>query len=343
MVTYSRPLNSNDIAHRAGVSQTTVSRVLSGSKLVKPATRDRVLRVIKESNYQPNAIARAMKTKLNFTVGAVVSRITNPVVPEILMRLANKLAANNRRMIVWNTDTEGEEGVISAIRQNVVDGLIFTAAGHQSVAMEEALNVGMPIASINRHVEGAHCDQIVGANEEGARLLTQYLIDAGKTRIAVINGPLDRSTLADRESGMRGALKDNGLDLPPSFYSSAQFEHEAFRARAIDMMALSEPPEVILCGNDVIAFAVLCGLKAAGCSVPDDVWVAGFDGIEMAGWDVYDLTTMKLPLDEMTSVAVETLIDRIEGRGTNPRMIRFDTHLTVRGSTANTPFKPKTN
>lgn len=337
MDTYSHPLNSRDIARRAGVSQATVSRVLSGNTKVRAETREKVLQVVKDLGYQPNVFAQAMKTRLSGTIGVVVSRMTNPIVPEILLRLANRLTSHGRRMIVWNTDTEGDEGVVNAIRQNVIDGLIFTAAGHQPGAMAIALDAGMPIACINRHVEGAACDQIVGANFEGGKMIGDYLLASGRKRIAMINGPLDRSTLADREKGLRHSLDAAGSSLQDTTYASANFEHDAFRELAIRMMDQPDPPDAIACGNDVIAFAVLCGLRAVGCAVPDDVWVTGYDGIEMTGWDVFDLTTICQPLDEMTNAAIDCLLNRIGRNKSDPQMLRFDSELIVRGTTANTP------
>lgn len=338
MDTYTQPLNSRDIARCAGVSQATVSRVLSGSPKVKAETRDKVLQVMKDLGYQPNVFAQAMKTRHSGTIGVVVSRMTNPIVPEILLRLANLLTAHGRRMIVWNTDTEGDEGVVNAIRQKFVDGLIFTAAGQQPSAMAIALEAGMPIACINRHLDGAACDQIVGTNFEGGRMLADYLVGAGRRHVAMINGPHDRSTLAEREAGLRQGLKEAGRDLPDTHYGQADFDHEAFRSLALEMMDRRDPPDAIVCGNDVIAFAVLCGLRAAGCSVPRDVWVTGFDGIEMTGWDVFDLTTIRQPLDEMTKATVETLLKRIDKTAEAPRTIRFETDLIIRGTTDNSPY-----
>lgn len=341
MHTYSQKLNSNDIARHAGVSQATVSRVLSGNSNVREETRQRVLAVIEELNYQPNAFAQAMKTRLSGTVGVVVSRITNPIVPEILLHLGDELTTRGKRMVVWNTDIEGEDGVVNAIRQRVIDGLIFTAAGHQSAAMAAAQHSSVPIACINRHIEGANFNQFACSNLEGARTMADYLVAAGRKRIAIINGPLDRSTLADREAGLRQGLDNAGITVPDHYYATSDFAHDKFRELAIAMIAQPSPPDAIACGNDVIAFAVLCGLRAAGVSVPDEVWVTGFDGIEMSGWDVFDLTTMKQPLDAMASATVEALIGNIENSEAELRMVRFGTELIIRGTTASTPFLQK--
>ncbi|MEM9629298.1 MAG: LacI family DNA-binding transcriptional regulator [Pseudomonadota bacterium] len=332
-------MSSLDIARLAGVSQATVSRVLSGKGYVAEKTRSKVLKVVKDCGYRPNPFAQAMRTKQSSSVGVAVSRITNPIVPEILEALSNRLAEFGRRVVVWNTDAEGEEGVIGAIQQRSVDGVIFTAASQQGAAMRAALGGDLPVVSINRYLEDADCDQIVSTNFEGARALAKYLVASGRQRIAFINGPRNRTTLADREHGFRKGLSDAGLELTAPLYGQTTFSHDHFRRVAIEMMDQKAPPDAIACGNDLIAFAVLSGLKASGVSVPSDVWVTGFDGIEMSGWDVFDLTTMQQPLNLMASEAVEALINRIEDKKTKPRLIQFRTEFIPRGSTAHTPLR----
>lgn len=321
------------------MSQATVSRVLSGKGYVSEKTRLKVLKVVKDAGYRPNPFAQAMRTRQSGTVGVAVSRITNPVIPEILEALARTLTELGRRMVVWNTETEGQEGVIAAVRQGTVDGVIFTAASHQVKAMQAALDRDAPVVSINRYVEDVDCDQIVSTNFEGARRIARYLVQSGRRRIAFVNGPSDRPTLADREAGMRQGLAEEGMDLPDVLYGQTGFSHDHFRQVALDMMARPDPPDAIACGNDLIAFAVLSGLKAADAAVPDDVWVTGFDGVAMTGWDVFDLSTMRQPLEQMAADAVEALVDRIEGKKTRPRLIQYRTEFIARGSTAHTPLR----
>lgn len=341
MKSYTSTPNSNDIARLAGVSQATVSRVLSGSTKVTEKTRIQVMKVVEKLNYRPNPFAQAMRTGQSGTVGVAVSRITNPIVPEILSVLAHKFAEKGRRMVVWNTDIEGEAGVVAAVQQGTVDGVVFTAASHQVEAMRSVLDRNFPVVSFNRYLEDADCDQIVSTNFEGARTIAQYLIESGRKRIAFINGPQDRTTLADRELGFRQGLHDKGVDLPAALYAHATFTHDQFRTIAMDMMQGPNPPDAIACGNDVIALAVLNALKALDISVPCDIWVTGFDGIEMTGWDVFDLTTMRQPLELMATDAAETLIQRIEGHYDKPKLIQYRTELILRGSTAHTPLHSK--
>jgi LacI family transcriptional regulator len=263
---------------------------------------------------RPNPFAQAMRTNQSGTVGVAVSRITNPIVPEILEELASHLTRRGSRVVVWNTDTEGEQGLIDAIRSRIVDGIIFTAASHQTNAMEIALTTRLPVVSFNRYLEIADCDQIVSTNQTGGMEIADYLVRCGRKRIAFVNGPTDRTTLADRETGFRQGLKEFGLELGNDLYFRHEFHENAFRQIALDLAARPAPPDAIACGNDLIAIQMLNGLKAAGCKVPEDIWVTGFDGIEISGWDIVSLTTMRQPLELMAANAAEAVIDRIEGR-----------------------------
>lgn len=335
MNTKSDNMSSTDIARRAGVSQATVSRVLSGNGYVSEKTRKKVEKLIQEMGYRPNPFARAMRTKQSGTVGVAVSRITNPIVPEILETLSQSFAAMDRRVVVWNTDAEGESGPIDAIRQGAVDGMVFTAASHQRACIQAALDEELPVVSFNRYLKDANCDQIVSTNFEGAREIAHYLVDNGRERIAFVNGPKDRTTLADREAGFRQGLNDRDRDLGERCYAAQSFEEGAFQAVITEMFDKGTPPDAIACGNDLIAFAVLNCLKVAGLRVPEDVWVTGFDGVAMASWPIIDLTTMRQPIEQMAADAAEALVRRIEGKSPSPKIIEYRAEFFPRGSTAN--------
>ncbi|KAJ56313.1 hypothetical protein ACMU_05035 [Actibacterium mucosum KCTC 23349] len=335
MNTKTKRLSSTDIARLAGVSQATVSRVLSGVDGVKPATREKVMAVVKQQGYRPNAFAQAMRTSLSSTVGVAVSRITNPIVPEILEELSRQFAANNRRVVVWNTDESGEESLIGSVESGMVDGVVFTAASHQTRAVQAALDAQIPIVSINRTVDGVDYDQVVSTNERGGEEVANYFVKCGKTRVAFVNGSLDRTTLVDREAGFRKGLEKAGLSLLPEFYFQRAFQENVFRQLGMDIGSSENRPQAIACGNDLIAIQVLNGLKAVGCRVPEDIWVVGFDGIEMSGWDIVDLTTVQQPIELMAKDAATMLMDRIAGRRGQTETRRYRSELVIRGSTGN--------
>ena len=331
----SKKLRSTDIAKLAGVSQATVSRVLSGTGGVKPATRDKVMEIVQQKGYRPNVFAQGMRTNHSATVGVAVSRITNPIVPEILEELSRQFAFHDRRVIVWNTDEQGEDSLIRAVGSGLIDGLVFTAASHQIAALKAAQDVGLPTVSINRAVDRVQCDQVVSTNEESAQDVARYLLKCGKTRLGFVNGPLDRTTLADREKGFRTALDEAGHPLEPRFYYQQEFRKHAFRQLGMDIGSSTNRPDAIACGNDLIAIQILNGLKAVGCRVPEDLWVVGFDGIEMSGWDLIDLTTVQQPVDLMAKEAADLLLEQIAGARSLPKTRRFRSELIVRGSTDN--------
>lgn len=335
MNTKSKKLSSTDIARLAGVSQATVSRVLSGAKSVKPETRDKVMHVIETQGYRPNVFAQGMRTNHSSTVGVAVSRVTNPIVPEILEELTRQFAAKNRRVIVWNTDENGEESLTRAVGSGLVDGVVFTAASHQTAAVQAALDVQLPIVSINRAVDKLEFDQFVSTNETGAFDLANYLIGCGKRHFAYVNGPKDRTVLADREAGFRRALQQADLSLDPSHCFQAEFEPQMLRQLGMDIGSMADRPEAIACGNDLIAIQILNGLKAVGCRVPEDMWVVGFDGIQMAAWDIVDLTTVQQPIELMAKDAALQLISKITGDTEPFRVFKYQTELKIRGSTAN--------
>lgn len=334
MSSKARRTSSTEIARLAGVSQATVSRVLSGAPYVSEATRTKVMQVVEANSYRPNSVAQAMRTRRSDTIGVAVSRVTNPVVPEILEALGPKLTALGRRMIVWNTETEGADGVINAILQGTVDGVVFTAADDQTSAIATAIERDLAVVALNRPVPSRSCAQVVSTNYDGSAELARYLLAGRRQRIAYISGPRERTTMAERERGFREALASSDVLIPSGTPSEPDFSHARFRQIAIDLMERPVPPDAIACGNDLIAFAVINGLKSIGIQVPEDVWVVGFDGVEMSGWDVFDLTTMRQPLDQMVAEAVSLLIEGIEDRKREPREIQCPTDLIVRGSTA---------
>lgn len=329
-------VTSRDVARVAGVSQATVSRVLQGSPNVTGATRARVLRALQETGYTPNMLARAMKTRRTGTVGVVVASITNPFYPEILEVLTERLARVGRRMILWSTGP-GEASAIEAIRQGLVDGVVFTAVTADSAPLAEALDTGAPVVLVNRGIEGVDCDQVTSDNVGGGRLVARYLAD--RERVALIGGPLATSTASERERGFRAELADLGVDLPDERFRRGDFSHAGGHAAMTSLLRGRPPPTAVFCVNDLTAFGALDAARALGVQVPGDLWVVGYDDVDMASWESFDLTTVLQPMSEMVGDALALLLDRIDEPDRAPAHHRFPSRLIVRGSTAHSPAK----
>lgn len=329
-------VTSHDVARVAGVSQTTVSRVLSDSPNVRPETRARVQEALRETGYAPNAMARAMRTHRTGTVGVVVARITNPFYPQIVRQLGHGLGALGLRMTLWDAEGPGEQSAVEAIRQGLVDGLIFTTATAESNPLQEAIALRAPVVLVNRVVEGLACDQVTNENHQAGRMVASYLLQAGHTQVGLVAGPDDASTSREREAGFIERLEESAVPLRPEFVFRGDFGHSTgYKAVRVWFNTGSElsPPTAIFCVNDLIAFGALDGARSLNIDVPHDLSVVGHDDIEMASWEAFSLSTIRQRVDRMVETALELLVARIQDPDRAPQFHRFPCELILRGST----------
>ena len=336
MNTYARlnSVTSHDIAKRAGVSQSTVSRVLSGNTRVGKEACERVMSAVRALNYRPNGAARAMRTSQTGNIGVVVSRLGNPLYPELLQILGRQLVSAGLRMVVWSTEEMDEKAAIDAIRESQVDGAIMTTATTASTGLYEALQTNVPVVLINRVVEGWECDQVTSDNVDGGRAVAEYLVRAGKRRIGLIGGSDVASTIRDRQAGFRAALAKANVPLAETLCQQVDaFSYKTGFEAAARLLDLSQPPEAIFCVNDVIALGARDAARARYIDVPGQLWIVGYDDIEMASWHAYDLTTIRQPLLHMTETAVSLLMNRIRGRGGKWNTVCLPNELVIRQST----------
>ncbi|MPZ73914.1 MAG: LacI family DNA-binding transcriptional regulator, partial [Nitriliruptorales bacterium] len=246
-------VTSHDVARAAGVSQATVSRVLSGSPRVAPKTRDRVLEALRQTGYTPNLVARAMRTRRTGTVGVVVASITNPFYPQVIEAVASQLAAAGSRMILWISEGTGDESALAAIRQGLVDGVLFTTVTKRSRPLHEALERNAPVVMLNRAVDSVGADQVVSDNAAGGAAVAAYFVQAGHRRVALIGGPEYASTAVSREQGYVGELLRRGVRLPPSRRQRGDFTHASGYDAMRAMLRSRHPPTAVFCANDLSA------------------------------------------------------------------------------------------
>lgn len=333
---------SRDVAQAAGVSQSTVSRVLHDNPKVNPETRKRVLNALQEMNYAPDGLARAMITRKTGTIGVVVDDITNPFYPEIIEALGQELVEVGKRMMLWNSKEAGEQGAIEAIRQRFVDGVIFATATPKSTVLYEAARAMAPMVLMNRHIEGIGCDRVTTDNVGGGGLVADYFADWGHERVALITGPQEASTAIERETGFRDAIRTRGIELKNALSQPGYYSQERGHKAMLKLLSLPKPPTAVFCVTDLMAFGALNAARALGKRVPEDVWVVGFDDIKMASWEVFDLTTITQPIAEMAREAVVALMRRIDDPHRSPQHLRLGGGaIIVRGSTAHREIKQR--
>jgi LacI family transcriptional regulator len=315
------------------VSQTTVSRVLRDDPYVRAETRQRVLKVLDETGYVPNAAAQRMRTNETGTFGVVVAGVRNPFYPEIIEALSDTINDSGHLMTLWVADDGGEEAAVQALSRGLIDGVIYTTISRRSTSLVAALERKAPVVLLNRTLR-IPCDKVASDNGAGAAAAARHLLELGHERIGLIAGEEHTNTSDEREAGFRRALSEAGNPLADARFVRGPFSHPAGYHGMQALLDRPEPPTAVFCVNDLVAFGAIDGARVRGVRVPDDVSVVGFDDVDIARWPAYDLTTVRQPIAEMCRRGVALLQERIDGTAPSRfRNVRLPAELVARGST----------
>ena len=323
-----------DVAHRAAVSNNTVSRVLNDRPDVSPVTRARVRAVIEELGYRPNSLARSLLRRESRTVGLVVTDCTNPNTARQIRAVQQTMAAEGYAVMIFDTqeDAERQRAALHVLEEKVVDGIIITPATLCDDA-RAPLAQRLPVTLLNREMDGlAACDVVLNDNLEGARAAVAHLIARGHTRIGYVTAARDVSTVRDRLRGYQVALADAGIVPDQRFVERSAISIEAAAAAAHRLLARQPAPTAIFAYNDFMAVGVLSALREAGCRVPDDIALVGYDDIVYAPYLQVPLTTVAQRTQEMGVTAARLLLERLAGGAGPPQRVVLKPHLVVRAS-----------
>lgn len=329
--------NSKDVARRAGVSQATVSRVLNSTGPISTATRSRVLEAVEELGYVKHAGATAMRTRRTRTVGVVVSEMSNPFFQEIFDELTRQFAAAGLRTMVWHAGAQAEDAV-AAIRDQAIDGMVFSAHSEESPEMQAAMQAGRPLLLLNRITENPCYDCVVSDNLGGGRLVAEYLLRAERPHAVHVAGDLGTSTGRDRRAGFLRAMEHGGAPITAERQLHGEFSAELAAGAVRQYVTEYGAPEAIFCANDAMAIATLNELTELDVSVPKDTWVIGYDDVAAAGWPVLSLTTVAQSSREMARTGADMLLRRMEAPEAPWEQKVFIPELKARDSTAR--FRP---
>ncbi len=323
---------SRDVARLAGVSQATVSRAMSPSSNVAPATRAKVRAAMAELGYVPHAGAQAMKTRRTNAIGVVVADLSNPFYTEMLDGLTQALDGSGQRVVIWNTANSNHTDALSAISESAIDGVIFTTATASSVELAAAVDRGSPIVLINREVDGVDCDKVVCDNLAGAVAVADLLVGHGRTDAAFIGGASDATTARDRARGFLSRMSDLGFPVPEHLTFDGRFSHDVAAQITRKLLVRATRPTAIFCANDYMALGALDTMRDLGIRT-EECWVVGYDDVDMASWASFNLTTVRQPIRDMTAAGVAMLLERVEEPTLAPRRLSYPSALLVRGST----------
>lgn len=329
-------VTSLQVAQRAGVSQSAVSRVFTPGASVSKATREKVRRAAEELGYRPNVLARAMITGRSRIIGLVVAYLENQFYPQAIERLSVKLQERGYHVLVFmSSPTVGDvQGVMKEILDYQVDGIVLASVSMSSVLAKRCHEHGIPVVLFNREQDDDRMSSVTTDNVLGGQAIAAHFAAAGHKRIGYIAGLEEASTQRDRELGFREGLEAAGLTLAAR--EVGNFEYAQARAAALEMFAGKDRPDAVFVCNDHMAFAVMDVIRhKLGLRIPEDVSVAGFDDVPIAAWPAYDLTSYRQPINRMVACTVEALLRRIEAGDTPTERVKLAGELILRGSTRN--------
>jgi DNA-binding LacI/PurR family transcriptional regulator len=327
-----RQVTSYDVALRAGISQSAVSRCFKPGASVSPAMRALVMKVARELNYTPNAIARSLITRRSNLVAVLISNLTNLYYPEVLSELCQQFEKRGMRVLLFTLPHEADvDKMIAQVWEYQVDGVVAAARlTLEHVAEFERRQV--PFVLYNRTlpdkaVNAVICDQI-----EGARMLVSRLAAAGHKRFAIIGGPTDSVVGQERTKGARERLAELGLAVPLVVEGNYDYHSGAEGLRKI-VHQLGRVPDAIICGNDVMAIGCVDTARhELKLAVPAKLSVVGFDGVEPSTWLSYNLTTLRQPVQMMAQAAADMLIGLIAKPDSSPEKRVFSAQFIEGGT-----------
>lgn len=333
------PPNQKELAKLAGVSSGTVSNVISGSTNVSERSRQKVLEAIRVLNYQPNLIARSLKTNRTHTLGIVVPDITIPFFPKIIR--GAECAARERGYFLIVLDSEGnplrETDMIALLMAQRVEGILLVTAGGQELSSERlaSLTSSSPVVCLDRLPMDLDVDSVCVDDCGAAEMAISHLMGMGHTEIAIITGPLTLQNEQERLRGYRQALQKNGIPVQSSLIWDGSFDQEhVARMCQNGLLRPTNRPSALFATNGVTGLAALRSLYNVGLRTPKDFSFVTFDEITAEDFFRPGITSVVQPTFDMGYQAVEVLLRRIDKEETESSRenIRLPATLKVRDS-----------
>lgn len=336
-----------DVASYAEVSQTTVSRVINKNGYVSEPVRQRVLNAIQELNYTPSLIASSLSKSRMKIIGVIVPDICNSFFSKIFYA-ASKLAEQyNYRVMLYNTD-ENIKLETSALQDMIsyrVSGVIITPVSDEDGTnvglLKKIQNAGVPVVFVDREMKGVNCDGVFVDNIRGAYDATARLLQEGHTKIAIVAGPQDTIPGRERFIGYRNAMEDWGVPLQQEYLVDGDFKSDKSYHGVVALLESQSPPTAIFSCNNLMTLGCVQAIRHCDMKIPDDVALIGFDEIDVLDMLGYRISVVSRATNEMGTVAMKLLLDRIERENTPLyQRIVLQSQLLVYGSEKRTRTFP---
>nr|WP_174840407.1 MULTISPECIES: LacI family DNA-binding transcriptional regulator [unclassified Ruegeria] len=326
------PVTLKEVAERAGVSRSAVSRTYTEGASVSPKTRAKVEKAAAALGYSPNALASSLTTGRTKLIGLVSNNFHNPIFLRVFDQFTKGLQQRGLRPLLVNlTDETEPTASLRMLQAYSVDGVIVASSTLPATFAEAFKDVGIPVVhSFGRHSPSPKVNVLGIDNIEAGRLAAGTLIARGYTRVAFLGGPESATSTQDRLKGFAEVL-----DAHPSMQWSVSFaSNYSFDAGRAEMLNLlqSEPAEAYFCGDDVLSIGALSAIQTAGLSVPEDIGIIGLNDMEMAGWQNINLTTIGNPIGQIINSSIELIEACLKDENRLPEARLFACTIVERGT-----------
>ena len=330
------PVTIYDIAKAAGVGIGTVSRALNNSGNIRPQTRDRILKIIKELNYKPHGMAQSLARRRTFTVASVVPFFFNYFYIDLLKNIQLELTRLHYDLYLYSVDRIDQKNSVfdRLLSERKADGILIISLDLDPVYTGKFLACKIPVVLVDFFQD--QFDSIFLSNEKAAQKATQHLYDLGHRRIAMINGALDSFPARARLQGYTHALQQNALAVTDDYVVICEshtgehgFNEQAGYHAMQRLLKTARPvPTAVFIASDVQAIGAMRAIKEESMKIPDDIALVSFDDIDFSRF--VGLSTMRQPVTQMAAQAVQRLLERIEHKHLVPVQIELDADLIVR-------------
>lgn len=319
-----------EVSRLAGVSPSTVSRVINGTANVDIEKRERVLEAINQTNFQPNELARALYKKSSKIIGLIVPNIENPFFSELARTIEEAAFGYGFRLLLCNSnnDTEKERININMLDQMKADGVILITNSGETGKM--TANCTLPVVIVDRHVpDTGEIAFIESDNYNGGRMATQCLINCGCKKIVCMRGPQKFTSGFLRFKGYQDVCRENGIE---ERFIDCEYSFESGKKAALKMIETFPDTEGIFAANDMVALSAYKILRNHGIHVPENIQIVGFDDIGFSSLFSPEITTIRQPIQKMGQRAVDIIYQYSNGQAFEKESI-FEVQLIKRETT----------
>jgi LacI family transcriptional regulator len=322
-----------DVARAAGVSISTVSRVLNDKDDVAPETYQKVQDVIEELSYTSSLAARSMRSRRTNVIGLIMPDVEGPFAIQVMRGINQAITELGYDLIVYTggdikkkSSADREQRYVSLLNSGITDGVIVVTPAATT------FSTASPVVVVDPNNVSPDCPAVIAANRAGALVAMEYLISLGHRRIGFIGGRPELQSAVQRLQGYKDGLRQAGIPLDPELIQAGDYTTGTGMICAQKLLNLPDPPTAIFAANDQSAIGVIKAAQEAGLRVPDDLSLVGFDNIPEAVYVNPGLTTVEQSIDKMGYVATEMLVSLIQGESLDSNLYEMRTHLIIRDS-----------